>query len=258
MVATGFRSLKPERSYKEGFREMKKDDVCALIRKIAIIPAIRVSSGADAHFAAEAVTRGGIPIVEITMTVPGAVELITHLVRNDPNTIVGAGTVLDSHTARRCLDAGASFLTAPECYSEVMQFAVKENVAILPGALTPTEVAAAWRSGADFVKVFPCAQVGGDQYIKALHTALPHIPLIAAGGVNQQTAANFIISGATAIGVGTELIPTEAIARRQPKRIRELALRFAKFVKEARERVEEIERNTVAQRYEESEECETR
>jgi len=235
---------------------MKKDEVCAFIREIAIIPAIRVSSGKDAHFAAEAVTRGGIPIVEITMTVPGAVELISHLARHDPNTIVGAGTVLDTDTARRCLDAGAKFLTAPEFYLEVVQFAAKENVAVLPGGLTPTEVAAAWRSGADFVKVFPCAQVGGHKYIKALHTALPQIPLIAAGGVNQQTAASFIVSGATAIGVGTELIPTEAIARRQPERIRELALRFTGFVKEGRDRLEEIKRNSVAQTYEGTEECE--
>jgi 2-dehydro-3-deoxyphosphogluconate aldolase/(4S)-4-hydroxy-2-oxoglutarate aldolase len=235
---------------------MKREDVCALIREIAIIPAIKVSSGADAHFAAEAVTRGGIPIVEITMTVAGAVELISHLVRHNPKTIVGAGTVLDTETARRCLDAGASFLSAPEFHLELVQFAAKENVPVLPGALTPTEVAAAWRSGADFVKVFPCAQVGGDLYIKALHTALPQIPLIAAGGVNQRTAAKFIISGATAIGVGTELIPTEAIARRQPERIRELAVRFAGFVKDARERVEEIKRNTVAQRYDETEKCE--
>jgi 2-dehydro-3-deoxyphosphogluconate aldolase/(4S)-4-hydroxy-2-oxoglutarate aldolase len=234
---------------------MKKDDVCALIREIAIIPAIRVSSGADAHFAAEAVCRGGIPIVEITMTVPGAVELISHLVRHDPKTVVGAGTVLDTETARRCLDAGASFLTAPEFYPDIVQFAAKENVPVLPGALTPTEVAAAWRSGADFVKVFPCSLVGGDKYIKALHTALPQISLIAAGGVDQRTAASYIISGATAIGVGTELIPTEAIARRQPQRIRELALRFVEFVKEARERVEEIKRNTVEQRYEGTEEC---
>jgi 2-dehydro-3-deoxyphosphogluconate aldolase/(4S)-4-hydroxy-2-oxoglutarate aldolase len=235
---------------------MKKDDVCALIKKIAIIPAIRVSSGADAHFAAEAVTRGGIPIVEITMTVPGAVELISHLARHDPSTIVGAGTVLDTDTARRCLDAGASFLTAPEFYPEVVQFAAKENVTVLPGALTPTEVAAAWRAGADFVKVFPCALVGGDRYIKALHTALPQIPLIAAGGVNQLTAASFIISGATGIGVGTELIPTEAIARRQRQRIRELALRYLDFVKHARECVEEIKRNTVAESFEGTEPCE--
>jgi 2-dehydro-3-deoxyphosphogluconate aldolase/(4S)-4-hydroxy-2-oxoglutarate aldolase len=235
---------------------MKKDEVCALIKEIAIIPAIRVSSGADAHFAAEAVCRGGIPIVEITMTVPGAVELISHLARHNPSTVVGAGTVLDTETARRCLNAGASFLTAPEFYLDVVQFAAKQNVPVLPGALTPTEVAAAWRSGADFVKVFPCSLVGGEKYIKALHTALPQIPLIAAGGVNQLTAANFIISGATAIGVGTELIPTEAISRRQPQRIRELALRFVGFVKEARERVEEIKRNTLPQRFEGTEECE--
>jgi 2-dehydro-3-deoxyphosphogluconate aldolase / (4S)-4-hydroxy-2-oxoglutarate aldolase len=235
---------------------MKKDEVCALIKKVAIIPAIRVSSGKDAHFAAEAVTRGGIPIVEITMTVPGAVELISHLARHDPTTLVGAGTVLDTETARRCLDAGAKFLTAPEFYLEIVQFAARENVAVLPGALTPTEVAAAWRSGADFVKVFPCAQVGGDKYIKALHTALPQIPLIAAGGVNQRTAASFIVSGATAIGVGTELIPIEAIARRQPERIRELALRFTGFVKEGRDRVEDIRRNSVAQSYEGTEKCE--
>ena len=138
----------------------------------------------------------------------------------------------------------------------MLHFAVKENVAVLPGALTPTEVAAAWRAGADFVKVYPCAQVGGDKYIKALHTSLPQIPLIAAGGVNQQTAANFIISGATAIGIGTELIPTEAIARRQTGRIRELALRFVGFVKEARERVEEIRRTEVARPYEGDENCE--
>jgi 2-dehydro-3-deoxyphosphogluconate aldolase/(4S)-4-hydroxy-2-oxoglutarate aldolase len=235
---------------------VKKEDVCALIRKVGIIPAIRVSRGADAHFAAEAVTRGGIPIVEITMTVPGALDLISHLAKHDPNTVVGAGTVLDTDTARRCLDAGASFITAPEFYLEVLQFAAKEDVAVLPGALTPTEVAAAWRAGATFVKVFPCAQVGGCKYIKALHTALPQIPLIAAGGVNQQTAADFIVSGATAIGVGTELIPTEAIARRQTERIRELALRFTGFVKEARERVEEIRRTTVVQPFAGDEECE--
>jgi len=102
-----------------------------------------------------------------------------------------------------------------------MEFAAKQNVAVLPGALAPTEVAIAWSAGADFVKVFPCGPVGGDRYIKTLHASLPQIPLIAAGGVNQQTAASFILSGGTAIGVGTELIPTEAIQRRQSQRIHE-------------------------------------
>src|SRR5208282_5618290 len=127
---------------------MTKDEVCSRIREVAIIPAIRVSSGDDAHFAAEAVTRGGIPIVEITMTVPGAVELISHLVRSKPKIIVGAGTVLDNETAQRCIDAGACFMTAPSFNPTVVEFVAKENIAVLPGALTPTEVFEAWSAGA--------------------------------------------------------------------------------------------------------------
>jgi 2-dehydro-3-deoxyphosphogluconate aldolase/(4S)-4-hydroxy-2-oxoglutarate aldolase len=235
---------------------MTKDEVCSRIREIAIIPAIRVSSGDDAHFAAEAVTRGGIPIVEITMTVPGAVELMTHLIRSDPKLIVGAGTVLDTDVARVCVDAGVSFVTAPSLNPAIMEFAAKQNVAVLPGALTPTEVVTAWSAGADLVKVFPCGPVGGDAYIKALHASLPQIPLIAAGGVNQQTAASFILSGATAIGIGTELIPTEAIARRQSKRIHELARRFAKLVKDAREQLEAWKRRQVVKEFTGTEKCE--
>src|SRR6516162_2072077 len=125
-------------------RFMKKDEVCALIKKVGIIPAIRVESGDDAHFAAEAVTHGGIPIVEITMTVPGAVELIAHLCHSDKNLAVGAGTVLDVEMAGKCIDAGASFLTAPSFSPALVEFAAKQNIAVLPGALTPTEVIAAW------------------------------------------------------------------------------------------------------------------
>jgi 2-dehydro-3-deoxyphosphogluconate aldolase/(4S)-4-hydroxy-2-oxoglutarate aldolase len=235
---------------------MTKDEVCSRIREIAIIPAIRVSSGDDAHFAAEAVTRGGIPIVEITMTVPGALELMAHLVRSDPKVIVGAGTVLDTNTARLCVDAGVGFVTAPSLNPAIMEFAAKQNVAVLPGALTPTEVVTAWGMGADFVKVFPCGPVGGDRYIKALHSSLPQVPLIAAGGVNQQTAASFILSGATAIGVGTELIPTEAIQRRQSQRIHELARRFAKLVKDAREQIEAWKRSQIVKEFTGTEKCE--
>jgi 2-dehydro-3-deoxyphosphogluconate aldolase / (4S)-4-hydroxy-2-oxoglutarate aldolase len=224
---------------------MTKEEVCARIKEIGIIPAIKVHSSDDAHFAAEAVTHGGIPIVEITLTVPGAVELISHLVRHHSKMLVGAGTVLDTETARRCVDAGASFLTAPALDREVVEFAVKQSLCVLPGALTPTEIVEAWKAGSDFVKVFPCAQVGGDKYIRAINSSLPQIPLIAAGGVNQQTAAAFILAGATAIGVGTELIPTEAISMRQPKRIRELARRFLLFVKEGREQLEAPKRSAM-------------
>jgi 2-dehydro-3-deoxyphosphogluconate aldolase/(4S)-4-hydroxy-2-oxoglutarate aldolase len=152
--------------------------------------------------------------------------------------LVGAGTIMDTEMARKCVDAGAGFLTSPGLDPAIIEFAAKKDIAVLAGALTPTEVIAAWRAGSDFVKVFPCAQVGGDSYIRALRGPLPHVPLIAAGGVNQLTAANFILAGANAIGVGTELIPTEAIERRQPARIRELAQRFVGFVKDGRARLE--------------------
>lgn len=175
--------------------------------------------------------------MEITMTVPEAVQLIAHLVSHHKKMLVGAGTVLDTETARQCLDAGATFLTAPGFEASLVEFARSRDVAVLPGALTPSEVISAWKAGADFVKVFPCAQVGGDKYIKALRTALPQIPLIAAGGVNQQTATNFILAGAAAIGVGNELIPPEAIEQREAARIRELARRFLAFVKEGRDRL---------------------
>lgn len=225
---------------------MKRTEVCELIKEIGIIPAIRVSSAEEAHFVADAVAGGGIPIVEITMTVPEAVEVISHLVHRHKNLIVGAGTVLDTETARRCVDAGASFLTAPGFNLAIVEFAAKEGVAVLPGGLTPTEVVVAWQAGSDFVKVFPCAQVGGDKYIKALKTALPQIPLIAAGGVTQQTAAKFILAGASAIGIGTDLIPTEAIELRDPGRIRELAQRFVGFVKDARHQLAPAKESSVA------------
>lgn len=217
---------------------MTRDEVCALIKEVGIIPAIRVSSAEDAHFAAETVTAGGIPIVEITMTVPEAVKLISHLVQFHSKMLVGAGTVLNTEIAGKCIDAGATFITSPGLNSKIVDFVAKKDVAVLPGALTPTEVIEAWDAGSDFVKIFPCAQVGGEAYIKALKVALPQIPLIAAGGVNQHTAAGFILAGAVAIGVGTELIPVDAIKQRETERIRELAHRFIGFVKDARRRLE--------------------
>ena len=216
---------------------MKKEEVQARIEEIGIIPAVRLSSADDARFATEAVSHGGIPIVEITMTVPGAIEVISELARNSPELIIGAVTLFDLETARRCLDAGATFLTSPGLDLAIVEFARKENVVVLPGALTPTEVTTAWKAGADFVKVFPCAQVGGDTYIKALKRPFPQVRLIAAGGVNQRTAANFILAGASAIGVGGELIPKDAIALHQAKRIHELARRFLGFVNGARTRM---------------------
>jgi 2-dehydro-3-deoxyphosphogluconate aldolase/(4S)-4-hydroxy-2-oxoglutarate aldolase len=193
-----------------------------------------MSSTEDALFAAAAVSRGGIPIVEVTLTVPEAHKVISHLVQNAPEVIVGAGSVSDVETARRCLDAGAKFLTSDGLDPEIVNFAVKESTVVIPGALTPSEVMRAWKLGPDFVKVVPCAQVGGDSYIRALKAMFPSVPLIAAGGVNQQNASSFILAGAMALGIGAELIPREAIRMRQPDRIAELARRFTTFVSSAR------------------------
>jgi 2-dehydro-3-deoxyphosphogluconate aldolase/(4S)-4-hydroxy-2-oxoglutarate aldolase len=204
---------------------MTKEEVRARIETIGIIPAVRVYSAEDARFAAEAVSQAGIPIVEITMTVPGALHVISDLIQHAPEMIVGAGSVLDAKTAHECLQAGAQFITTDGLDLKVVEYAVNEEVVVFPGALTPTEVLIAWKAGADMVKVVPCAQVGGDTYIKALKAPFPQIPLIAAGGVNQTTATNFILAGAVAVGVGGALIPRESIKLRQADRVRELARR---------------------------------
>jgi 2-dehydro-3-deoxyphosphogluconate aldolase / (4S)-4-hydroxy-2-oxoglutarate aldolase len=214
---------------------LKKHEVRTQILQIGIVPAVRVSSEHVARFAAEAVAAGGIPIVEIEMTVPGALDVIQYLVEHIPDMIVGAGSVYDTETARRCIGAGANFLTTEGLDVGIIEFANKEEVTVWPGALTPTEVINAWKAGPDFVKVFPCAPVGGDSYIRILKKAFSHIPLIAAGGVNQQTAQRFIVAGASALGVGGDLIPEDALRLKQADRIRELAQRFVRFVNEGRD-----------------------
>jgi 2-dehydro-3-deoxyphosphogluconate aldolase/(4S)-4-hydroxy-2-oxoglutarate aldolase len=213
---------------------MRRDEVSARIKEIGILPSVRVPSQDMALFAAETVYAAGIPIVEITLTSPGALEVISDLAKRYPDLAVGAGTVLDDEWARRCIDAGARFLTSPGFIPEVVAYARKTDVAVLPGALTPSEIIAAWKAGSDFVKIFPTGQVGGVQYVRALKVPLPQIPLIATGGVNQLNASDFILAGATAIGVGGELLPREALHLRQVDRIHELASRFLAMVKDAR------------------------
>jgi len=213
---------------------MNREELAARIEDIGIMPSVRVAAAELALFAAETVFDAGISVVEITMTVPNAITVIGQLAQNYPNLIVGAGTVLDSETAKRCLDAGARFLTSPGYVPEVLEIARQNDVVSIPGALTPSEVIAAWKAGADFVKIFPCAQVGGDQYIRALKVPLPQIRLIASGGVNQITAANFIFAGASSIGIGSELMPRKALQARQEQWIHELARRFLSAVRNAR------------------------
>jgi 2-dehydro-3-deoxyphosphogluconate aldolase/(4S)-4-hydroxy-2-oxoglutarate aldolase len=213
---------------------MDRREICSRIEQVGIMPSVRVDKAELALFAAETVYEAGIPVVEITMTTPNAIGLITQLTQNYPQFVVGAGTVLDVDTAKRCIDAGARFITSPGLVPDVVEYTCDAGSVAIPGALTPSEVIAAWKAGGDFVKIFPCGAVGGDQYIRALKIPLPQIRLIASGGVNQLTAANFIFAGASSIGIGSELIPRKALATRQDQWIRELARRYIEAVRNAR------------------------
>ena len=213
---------------------MKRETIRAQIREIGIIPAVRLSSAEDARFAAEVIYHSGIGIVEVTMTVPGAVAVISQLARQNSALIVGAGTVLDVETAQQCLDAGVAFLTTPGLDLEIVNFAVNHGTVVFPGVMTPGEIMAASRAGSDFVKIFPCAQLGGPGYIRALKAPFPKVALIASGGVNQENAADFIRAGAVAVGIGRDLIHPDAIKRREDGWIRELSRRYLSMVKQAR------------------------
>jgi len=217
---------------------MNKQKVRDRIAEIGVVPVVRASSSHEALIAAEAVCQGGIPIVEITMTVPGAVEVIRELSKSSGSEVlIGAGTVLDPETARRCLDAGAQFLVSPGLNLPTVELAVREKILIMAGALTPTEVITAWNAGSDFVKIFPCGQVGGAKYIKALKGPLPQIPLVPTGGVNLNTAAEFIEAGAAALGIGGELVQADALKSGKSQIIVENARKFVEIVKQTRARM---------------------
>jgi 2-dehydro-3-deoxyphosphogluconate aldolase/(4S)-4-hydroxy-2-oxoglutarate aldolase len=214
---------------------MDKQKVRDRITEIGIVPVVRASSPRDARIAADAVCEGGIPIVEITMTVPGAIDVIRELTKNAASEVlVGAGTVLNAEAARRCLDAGAQFLVSPGLNLQTVELAVREGKLMMAGALTPTEIITAWEAGSDFVKVFPCGQVGGAKYIKALKGPLPQVRLVPTGGVTLDTAAEFIQAGAAALGVGGELVQAEALKSNKPEIIVENARKFLAIVKQAR------------------------
>jgi 2-dehydro-3-deoxyphosphogluconate aldolase/(4S)-4-hydroxy-2-oxoglutarate aldolase len=214
---------------------MDKQKVRERILEIGIVPVVRAASAREARMAADAVCEGGIPIVEITMTVPGAVDVIRELTKNaGSQVLVGAGTVLNAEAARRCLDAGAQFLVSPGLNLQTVELAKQEGKLMMAGALTPTEVMAAWEAGADFVKIFPCGQVGGAKYIKALKGPFPQVPFVPTGGVSLSTAAEFIEAGAVALGVGGECVQAEALKANKPEIIVENARKFLAIVKQAR------------------------
>jgi 2-dehydro-3-deoxyphosphogluconate aldolase/(4S)-4-hydroxy-2-oxoglutarate aldolase len=192
---------------------MTKQEAARRILEVGIIPVVRAASAELALAAAKAASAGGIPIVEITMTVPGAIDVIAELTNvRGSEILIGAGTVLDADTAAKCLEAGAEFIVSPGFDRETVAFVRSRNVLMMAGALTPTEVINAWKAGSDFVKIFPCGNAGGPAYIKSLKAALPRIPMIPTGGVNLTTAAAYLDAGAAALGIGGELISGDAAA----------------------------------------------
>jgi 2-dehydro-3-deoxyphosphogluconate aldolase / (4S)-4-hydroxy-2-oxoglutarate aldolase len=214
---------------------MTKEQVRNKIIEIGIVPVVRAASGQQAMQAAEAVCAGGIPIVEITMTVPGAINVIAELAKTaGKDVLIGAGTVLDAEVAQRCIDAGAEFLVSPGFDLATVQLAKQQDKLIMAGALTPTEVIAAWKAGSDFVKIFPCGTVGGAKYIKALKAPLPQVPMVPTGGVNLNTAADFIRAGADALGVGGELVSAAACKSGNLSVITDAARLYVDIVREAR------------------------
>ncbi len=213
---------------------MDKKAVLERITTTGLIPVIRAQSADEAAAVVEAIQAGGLSVLEITMTVPNAVALIADVVRRAPDALVGAGTVLDPETARACIAAGARFVVSPALNPDTIAACREAGVAVLPGALTPTEIVTAWRAGADLVKVFPANAVGGPAYIKSLKAPLPQIGLVPTGGVNLDTARDFVKAGAAALGVGADLVDLAALRRGDAATITERARRFLALVREAR------------------------
>jgi 2-dehydro-3-deoxyphosphogluconate aldolase/(4S)-4-hydroxy-2-oxoglutarate aldolase len=212
-----------------------KSEVIQKIRDIGLIPVVRATSADEAMRAIDAIREGGISVLEITMTVPGAVKLIEEVAnRYGSDALVGAGTVLDPETATACISSGARFVVSPALNLDTIACCRQRDIAVMPGALTPTEVVQAWNAGADFVKVFPAGAVGGPSYLKALKAPLPQIELVPTGGVSLKTAADFIRAGASALGVGADLVDISAIREGQSALITERAKQFIEIVREAR------------------------
>lgn len=190
---------------------MDKSEVLKCISEVGLVPVIRAESKDGAIRVIDAIAAGGLPILEVTMTVPGALSIIEAIRKRDASAIVGAGTVLDAETARACILAGASFIVSPSLNLATIEMCRRYSVAVMPGCLTPTEVVQAWTAGADVVKVFPCGAMGGASYIKALKAPFPQIALMPTGGVSLKTAADFIKAGSFALGVGSDLLDANAI-----------------------------------------------
>ncbi len=214
---------------------MTKQEILRKIGDLGLVPVVRAQSADEALKIVDAIREGGVSVLEITMTVPGALGAIEQVARRfGADILLGAGTVLDPETARACMLAGAQFVVTPTLDVRTIEMCHRYSVPIMPGALTPTEVLTAWTAGADVVKVFPCGALGGASYIKSLKAPLPQVEMIPTGGVSVKTAADFIKAGAMALGVGADLADTKAIRDGNARLVTDRAREYVRLVQEAR------------------------
>ena len=213
---------------------MDKAKVLADLRAIGLVPVLRAESIDQALALAEAIAAGGVTVLEITMTIPGAMQVMRKLAETRPDILIGAGTVLDPETARMCILEGAQFVVSPALNVKTVEMCHRYSVAVLPGALTPTEIVTAWQAGADVVKVFPANSMGGASYLKSIKAPLPQVELIPTGGVSFATAEDFLKAGAFALGVGADLVDARAMAEGRPEAVTESARKYLAIVKKFR------------------------
>lgn len=210
---------------------MNKSAVLETIRREKLVPVVRTDDTDSARKVIETLSECGIKIFEITMSVPRAVELIAELNESDSDILLGAGTVLDKEQAERCAEAGARFVVSPAFDRETVKYCNENDIAVMPGCLTPTEVLASWQAGADCVKIFPCDVMGGAKYLKTLKTLFPHIEMMPTGGISCETIADFFAAGAIAVGVGTDLVDVQAVRLGNLELIAEKARKYLEIVK---------------------------
>lgn len=211
---------------------MTKAAVLASLKEIGLVPVLRAESVDKALALVEAIAAGGVTAMEVTMTVPGAIQVMRKLTEQRPDLLIGAGTVLDPETARACILEGAKFVVSPALNIKTIEMCHRYSVAALPGALTPTEVVNAWEAGADVVKIFPASAMGGAKYLSSLKAPLPQVEMIPTGGVSLETAKSFLDAGAFALGVGADLVNTKAMAEGKPEVVTESAKKYMAIVRE--------------------------
>jgi 2-dehydro-3-deoxyphosphogluconate aldolase / (4S)-4-hydroxy-2-oxoglutarate aldolase len=214
---------------------MTADQVKAQLEAVGLLPVLRAKSIPEAHALVEAIYAGGVTVIEVTMTVPGAIDLLRDLkAKYGGEVLLGSGTVTTAAQAQATIEAGAEFVLSPSLHLDVIAKTKELGKVSIPGALTPTEVITAWDAGADYVKVFPCSAMGGPSYLKSLLAPFPQLRLIPTGGVTVATAADFLKAGARALGVGSDLVNATAIAEGKPWIVTDMARAYMDVIQETR------------------------